>query len=1146
MTKRFDFIRKGLLSLIGLAGIWASGHSQIIMGNGFTTACSGNFYDSGGSGSNYGNSQDFTYTIYPNAGNNLQVVFSSFSVETCCDWLRIHNGNSTAAPQIGQYTSNPGTITSTAPDGSLTFVFHSDGSVTSSGWAATISCIPLPPCAGAPNPGTATASAPVVCPGINFNINVQNVVNASGMQYQWQSSPNGITWSDIPGQINAGFNGTQTAALNYRLRAICTTGPDTAYSTTVFVDLGQCINMTNATVTTCGANFFDSGGQAGNYQPSEDYTLTIYPNAGNYAQVAFTAFQLETCCDWLRIYDGNSTSAPLIGQFTSNPGTILATSFDGSLTFEFHSDGSVQYLGWQATLSCVPKPPNEVELLSIDNPGLGACSFNNNLLVTIRNNGTNVLTSASFDVNIGGLVTPGNVWNGSLNPGDAQQIQVPGSFFYNDGDTLGVKVSLPNGQADADSTDNYKGMRTYLALQGIYKVGYGINNADTIADIPTAIGRLHLRGICDTVYFDLKDGVYNGRYTINQYPGWNAGEMVIFRSESQNAMNVTLTDSAGTAANNFVFRLNGADGIGFQHVTLNPRSAAYRTAIDLLNGAHYLYVDNSRLLADTSLAGTGSGNFDQILIRSANATTDNHSVITNNILRGGSRAINLGAAANEYESGHVIRNNTISNIAFLSVIINGQNGFVFEGNTINIPSYTNIANPLGIQYSGSIGSGSITGNRISSSKEGSLILLSNVKGIANNADPVKVTNNFLYSSDSVHVTGNAAISVFDVNSAGISIANNSISYFGNNTASGAIYVADGSDVSVYNNNIGVWNNAYAIKIDKPYSLVNSDHNNFYSEGTYLGFYNGAAQNTLTAWQSATGKDGASMSVTPGFNGSDLHTCTPQLNGAAMPLNYIAIDFDGDGRMSTPDIGADEFFGGPEGLITTEDNFLKCPSESVTFGGTAVTGVTYSWNPGGATTPSLTTTNAGTYIITGTSACGSFSDTVVVSNQALPVAAFNIGNSVGLSAAFNNTSTNANSYMWNFGDGTTSTEVSPTHIYTSGGSYVITLTAYGDCDTVTTTQTYIAVALGNEEFSKGSITLYPNPAVENVNISFAGVTGGETEILVLDMSGKALRTANTNVNSGSVYTLDVNGLVPGVYMVRITMGDAVSVHRIVKK
>ncbi len=44
--------------------------------------------------------------------------------------------------------------------------------------------------------------------------------------------------------------------------------------------------------------------------------------------------------------------------------------------------------------------------------------------------------------------------------------------------------------------------------------------------------------------------------------------------------------------------------------------------------------------------------------------------------------------------------------------------------------------------------------------------------------------------------------------------------------------------------------------------------------------------------------------------------------------------------------------------------------------------------------------------------------------------------------FNNTSFNGITYTWDFGDGTTSTEENPTHIYTEAGIYTITLTADG--------------------------------------------------------------------------------------------------------
>ncbi|MGQ3012120.1 MAG: GEVED domain-containing protein [Flavobacteriales bacterium] len=1044
----------------------------------------------------------------------------------------------------------------------------------------------VPPCAAPITGGTAVASQPSYCPVSPVNISVTGATIGGGLLYQWQSSTSGLpgSWTDVAGATGAGFSAVQTGPTNYRRRMICPAGPDTAYSTVVFADVTPYLNcyctssavnggdedivlvqagaLNNSSTANCdvytdftaltpvslfkGLSYpvrVDVGDCNGpTYYANGVAVFIDYNHNGDFSdageRVFFTPVQPAAAV----LTHAGSFSVPLSAQTgIARMRVIAVEGGDGALISPCGTYGygeTEDYL-----VSIQPQPANEVKLISIDNPGIAACAFNNNLLVTLKNNGSAALTAATFDVNTGGLVQAGLVWNGNIASGATQQIQVPGTFVFNDGDTLGVTVRLPNGVADTDTTDNKQGLRTWLALSGIYKVGYGVNGNDSIADIPTAISQLELRGVCDTVYFDLRSGTYTGHYLVQQYPGWSAGKMAIFRSETQNAADVILTDSITAASDNYIFRLDGADGIGFQHVTMRQKSAAFRTAIDLLNGAHYLFVDNSRLLADTSLSGSSTSNFDQILIRSANATTDNHSTITHNLLSGGSRAINLGAATGEYESGHTISGNTIEKISFLSVILNGMNGITVENNTIKVAPYTNLANPLGIQYSGSIGGGTISGNHVTSNKEGSSILLSNVKG---GVSPVLVSNNFIYSSDSTNATGHAPISVFDVNTTDVTIANNSISYFGNNISYGGIYVADGSNIALYNNNIGAWNNGYAVKIDKTYSLQASDNNNFYTEGAQYAIYAGTGYTNLSGWQSGTGFDAASLSVNPGFNGTDLHTCTPQLNAAGMALALVSKDFDGDIRYSMPDIGGDEFFGGPEGLITTEDDFLKCPSESVSFGGTAISGVSYSWNPGGATTSTISTTAAGTYIITGTSACGSFSDTVMVANKPLPVASFTTANSFGLSAAFNNTSTNANSYMWNFGDGSTSTDVNPTHIYSSGDTYVITLTAYGDCDTVTTTQTYTAVAFGLSESGSGSIGVYPNPAVESVNISFNGTASGMAQFVITDMSGKVAGRYESAISSGSIYTIDITSLAVGVYDVSVTLNDETTHLRIIRK
>jgi PKD repeat protein len=67
----------------------------------------------------------------------------------------------------------------------------------------------------------------------------------------------------------------------------------------------------------------------------------------------------------------------------------------------------------------------------------------------------------------------------------------------------------------------------------------------------------------------------------------------------------------------------------------------------------------------------------------------------------------------------------------------------------------------------------------------------------------------------------------------------------------------------------------------------------------------------------------------------------------------------------------------------------------------------------------------------------------------PVASFEIDqNNVKAPATivFTNNSTNAEEFLWNFGDGETSTEENPSHEYEQGGDYDVTLKAYGEDDT----------------------------------------------------------------------------------------------------
>lgn len=70
--------------------------------------------------------------------------------------------------------------------------------------------------------------------------------------------------------------------------------------------------------------------------------------------------------------------------------------------------------------------------------------------------------------------------------------------------------------------------------------------------------------------------------------------------------------------------------------------------------------------------------------------------------------------------------------------------------------------------------------------------------------------------------------------------------------------------------------------------------------------------------------------------------------------------------------------------------------------------------------------------------------------------------VGEAITFTNTSEDATSYLWSFGDGTTSTEESPVKSYAATGEYEVTLAAKGSGGTATTSQD-ITISAGAEVF-----------------------------------------------------------------------------------
>ena len=183
-----------------------------------------------------------------------------------------------------------------------------------------------------------------------------------------------VSWAwDLPGgtpsssteRLPKGITYNEIGVFDVNLTVTTADGESQTVSWPGLVQTFEPFPMQNGTFSTCRGLLVPSGGQCGFYEKYEDLTMTLLPNRdGRKIKVSFFKFQTESGHDFLSIYDGTSTNAPLIGTYsgTQNPTLITATNADGALTFRFTSDDRNQYDGWEAFIDCEYYDPLRIEV----------------------------------------------------------------------------------------------------------------------------------------------------------------------------------------------------------------------------------------------------------------------------------------------------------------------------------------------------------------------------------------------------------------------------------------------------------------------------------------------------------------------------------------------------------------------------------------------------------------------------------------------------------------------------------------------------------------------------------------------------------------------------------------------------------------
>jgi PKD repeat protein len=159
---------------------------------------------------------------------------------------------------------------------------------------------------------------------------------------------------------------------------------------------------------------------------------------------------------------------------------------------------------------------------------------------------------------------------------------------------------------------------------------------------------------------------------------------------------------------------------------------------------------------------------------------------------------------------------------------------------------------------------------------------------------------------------------------------------------------------------------------------------------------------------------------------------------------------------------------------------------------------------------------------------------------------------------------AMSYLWDFGDGTSSTLQYPSHTYLSSGPYYLCLTVTDSspmlsctntfCDSLAAghasapvTVTVVNTATGiNEAAVYTSLENYPNPFSGSTTVSYSISTDAVVELIVTDLLGNTVARIENSRRSAGAYSAvwNAENVAAGMYLLRMNVNDQGTTKKII--
>ena len=534
-------------------------------------------------------------------------------------------------------------------------------------------------------------------------------------------------------------------------------------------------------------------------------------------------------------------------------------------------------------------------IIAVNSPSPGFCAGKLPINVTLKNYGTNTLTSVTIYLSINGGSPAATSWTGSLAQGNTQLVNL-GSTTFSGGTlyTLQAYSSLPNGKTDGNTKNDTTEVTRGNGLSGTYTIG---GTSPDYATFSAAVNDLTIKGLCASVIFNVRDGVYPEDITFNGIPGASSSKTVLFQSASGDSSKVLLQDSANATASSVV-SINNTSWLTFKGITIQNQSNA-NTVVTMTNSSKITFLNNHIIAANNAsciYSNYNSGN--------------SYITIKNNHISDGQYGIYMLGYYNAYLMGLDVEGNIVDSFQYYGIFGEYVDSIIIKHNLVDnspgsgygiyIYAYTY---PLTSQNQNEI-----SYNKVYMNKGGAGMFLYYFG--TNPSYPGRIYNNFVSTKggDGIDMYYGTYADIYD----------NNILTYGSAATVSALNVYTGGNtggLNIGDNNMINKGGGYAYSIDYTKVIVSEDYNNFFTNGSILVSENGAYYSNLSGWQSASSLDANSLSVDPKYAGiNDLHISNAKLWKSGTPVSYITTDIDGTIRNTTnPTIGAHEFVPPPNDL-----------------------------------------------------------------------------------------------------------------------------------------------------------------------------------------------------------------------------------------